>query len=98
MLNDILSWPNPFCSCRKTLEEMNADAQRRIEDLLLQLREDKEEIKYHIYASIEEPPDRKPVEFQDATGRQFHVPLELCQRFDVRFPRVPLYFNQEQRH
>ncbi|KAI4866770.1 hypothetical protein F4820DRAFT_236613 [Hypoxylon rubiginosum] len=67
---------------RKTLEEMNADAQRRIEDLLLQLREDKEEIKYHIYASIEEPPDRKPVEFQDATGRQFHVPLELCQRFD----------------
>ncbi|XXG98228.1 hypothetical protein Hte_004550 [Hypoxylon texense] len=67
---------------RKTLEEMNADAQRRIEDLLLQLRNDKEEIKYHIYASIEEPPDQKPVLFQDATGRQFHLPLVLCQRFD----------------
>ncbi|KAK3302777.1 uncharacterized protein B0T15DRAFT_314824 [Chaetomium strumarium] len=66
---------------RQTIDDLGASGERGNRRLARQLHQSKEEVKYHIYAAIDEPWDQKPIRFQDAMGRRFPVPLEICRRF-----------------
>jgi hypothetical protein len=37
----------------------------------------------HIDMALSEPWDQKPIRFQDAIGRRYPVPLEVCGTFEV---------------
>ncbi|RYP51327.1 hypothetical protein DL768_003331 [Monosporascus sp. mg162] len=73
---------------RQVIEGLKAEVEQRASALSAQVEQGKEEVKLHIYAAIEEPFDHKPIRFQDASGRRFPVPLGICQRFKVSFPKV----------
>ncbi|KAK7745216.1 hypothetical protein SLS62_009845 [Diatrype stigma] len=66
----------------KAIDELKADMQRHVVSLASQVGQGTEEIKTQIYAAIDEPFDHKPIQFQDARGRRFSVPLEICQSFE----------------
>jgi hypothetical protein len=42
-----------------------------------------EQLKLHIDNTLQEPWDQKPIQFQDAIGRRYPVPLEICGTFEV---------------
>ncbi|KAM6513474.1 hypothetical protein FALCPG4_015890 [Fusarium falciforme] len=67
---------------RRAIEDLKAEVQRQTNGLSSQMEQGKQEVKTCIYAAIDEPWDRKPIRFQDATGRRFPVPLEICQHFE----------------
>jgi hypothetical protein len=41
------------------------------------------QLKLHMKNTFEEPWDQKPIRFQDAIGRRYPVPLEICGTFEV---------------
>ena len=49
---------------------------------LMQAKYCSQDLKAHITNSLE-PWDQKPMRFQDALGRRYPVPLEVCNTFDV---------------
>ncbi|KAH0545424.1 hypothetical protein FGG08_000565 [Glutinoglossum americanum] len=46
------------------------------------LRTDKEGVNTPIYPALDEPWDQKPIRFQDAIGRRYPIPLEVCGTFE----------------
>ncbi|KAI1101452.1 hypothetical protein F4804DRAFT_9849 [Jackrogersella minutella] len=67
---------------RQAIERMKEDAQRQTDALSLQLEQSRQDVKLCLSATIQEPWDHKPLEFQDAIGRKFPIPLEACQTFE----------------
>jgi hypothetical protein len=53
-----------------------------------------EDIKVHISRSLDEPWDQRPIRFQDAIGRRYPIPLEVCSTFDVSLNVFHPYNNQ----
>ncbi|KAJ5934240.1 hypothetical protein N7466_003787 [Penicillium verhagenii] len=43
------------------------------------------QLKLHVDNTFQEPWDQKPIRFQDAIGRRYPVPLEICGTFEVAF-------------
>lgn len=41
------------------------------------------QLKLHMDNTFQEPWDQKPIRFQDAIGRRYPVPLEICGTFEV---------------
>ncbi|OQE45001.1 hypothetical protein PENCOP_c002G03614 [Penicillium coprophilum] len=52
------------------------------QSLNLQLQAGTEQLKLHIDNVVQDPWDQKPIRFQDATGRRYPVPLEVCGTFE----------------
>lgn len=42
-----------------------------------------QELATHIDRSLDEPWDQRPMRFQDAKGRRYPIPLEVCSTFEV---------------
>jgi hypothetical protein len=40
-------------------------------------------VKLQIRAALDDPWDQKPIRFQDALGRRYPIPLEVCKTFQV---------------
>lgn len=53
------------------------------ENLRLQMQTETELFKLHMKDALDEPWDQKPIRFQDAIGRRYPVPLEICGNFEV---------------
>lgn len=53
---------------------------------IMQTRYCSQELTMHISRSLDEPYDQRPMKFQDALGRRYPVPLEVCGTFEVSFP------------
>ena len=68
-------------SHREALLDLNGRVQRGTENLSMEIRRGMEEVKLQISPAIDEPWDQKPIRFQDAIGRRFPVPLEVCRTF-----------------
>lgn len=59
-------------------------------DLSLQLQRNTNDIRSQVSRTIEEPWDQKPIRFQDAIGRRYPLPLEVCRTLEVH---CFAYFN-----
>lgn len=59
-------------------------------DLSLQLQRNTDDIQSQFNRAIEEPWDQKPIRFQDAIGRRYPLPLEVCRTFEVIGSHVPI--------
>lgn len=54
-------------------------------DLSLQLQRNTDDIRSQVNRVIEEPWDQKPIRFQDAIGRRYPLPLEVCRTLEVHY-------------
>jgi len=68
-----------YTAVRGLSKEVGASQQ----GLIQQVRMGNEDIKLQINATLNEPWDQKPIRFQDATGRRYPIPLEVCKTFEV---------------
>lgn len=50
---------------------------------IIQTRYCSQELTMHVSRSLDEPWDQRPMRFQDAIGRRYPVPLEVCSTFEV---------------
>lgn len=62
---------------------MKQDFHRGSKNLELQISEATDQIKVEISRGIEQPWDNKPLRFQDALGRRYPIPIEICGSFEV---------------
>lgn len=73
---------------RRALRDLSEQVDRNSKHMGLQIQQGTSEVKVHISSLAKIPDelawDNKPIHFQDATGRRFPVPLEVCQNFQVR--------------
>lgn len=64
-------------------KEMKQDFHLGSKNLELQISEATDQLKVEISRGIEQPWDNKPLRFQDALGRRYPIPIEICGSFEV---------------
>lgn len=69
----------------KAVQDLGQEMQSSQRGLIQQVRVGNEDIKLQIYAALGEPWDKKPIRFQDAIGRRYPIPLEVCKTFQVSY-------------
>ncbi|KAE8452606.1 hypothetical protein EG329_013865 [Mollisiaceae sp. DMI_Dod_QoI] len=63
------------------VQDLGQEIQASQQGLVQQVRMGTEDIKLQISAALNEPWDQKPIRFQDAIGRRYPIPLEVCKTF-----------------
>lgn len=67
-------------------KEMKQDLHRGSKNLELQISEATDQLKVEISRGIGQPWDNKPLQFQDALGRRYPIPIEIVGSFEVYSP------------
>jgi len=67
---------------RSTLSHVRSDIQNNHGQLVLQIQQATSQVMV-VCRGLDDPPDQKPIQFRDALGRRFPVPLEVCAKFEV---------------
>ena len=67
------------------MQALESHVTKEVQEMTLQLQKNSQDIKQEISRVIDDPWDQKPIRFQDAVGRKYPMPLEVCATYDVRF-------------
>ncbi|KAG8160460.1 hypothetical protein KVR01_009996 [Diaporthe batatas] len=62
--------------------QIQGEIQHSSNQFQLQLLKATSEVKFEIARGLEDPWDTKPLQFQDAIGRRYPIPLEICATFE----------------
>ncbi|KAH8693473.1 hypothetical protein GQ44DRAFT_832694 [Phaeosphaeriaceae sp. PMI808] len=65
----------------QAMQDVSQQFQKGNDRLALHLQNSTEEVKLRIGAALDDPWDQKPIRFQDAIGRRYPIPLEVCKSF-----------------
>ncbi|ORY13409.1 hypothetical protein BCR34DRAFT_613410 [Clohesyomyces aquaticus] len=65
----------------QAMQGVSQEEQKCSDRLAVHLQNDTEEVKLHISTALDEPWDQKPIQLQDAIGRRYPMPLEVCKSF-----------------
>ncbi|KAH8802517.1 hypothetical protein F5884DRAFT_836489 [Xylogone sp. PMI_703] len=66
----------------QTIQGLEQRMQAGSRNVSLQMQTGTELIKLHIDTALQESWDQKPIRFQDAVGRRYPIPLEVCGTFE----------------
>jgi hypothetical protein len=66
------------------MQVLESHVTKEANEITLQLQKNTQDVKEEISRIIDDPWDQKPIRFQDAIGRKYPIPLEVCATYDVR--------------
>jgi hypothetical protein len=88
-----LVWPSSICllllfaniiAISEAMQVLESHITKEAKEITLQLQKGAQDVKQEISKVIDGPWDQKPIQFQDAIGRKYPIPLEVCATYDVR--------------